>query len=1348
MPPLWICRRCHKVLACNPSPGHHSSHVREDARAAAAAATIAGATSAGAPAPRCATAATAAAATAVAAAAAPRRTVVSLRLAVAAPSAATGGAPSVTARLLTAAHAPTAAAPTAAAARRNPLDPDDDEEADMDLTDPDLPPDPNDSAADHATVRAPPAQASLVTILGFFSTIDITGPDLHHVLSRSLDSCDRPTAAAASGGYIQATIALITDRSCATFAYHQAIPRLLLARVPKSAAADQPDPVLHVRRRAATLASGDAKGLWDEFAANFPLATPQKDAIKDPESDRSFHELSESFAELAELGAWGDCVQALEAVPTSPPTAETFGKLRAVQPTLPIDPELRRLRDQWYPHLADGAPPTDWPNAYTLYTKAELAALTKYWDAEVSTLKHGTAPDGTGWRGLFIKALFPYAKSETAILFDLISKHALPRQCIELLKMNSLVALLKPNAEGKFLLSNPKVRPIGKQNRWQTATFRPHARLIGKHGGPVLGLLGQMAMLKSGIEASPRQLSITRSRYPHSASRSEDAINAFPSLLRAAVLAGHRALQHHLQSLAAPTASQTRLLHLSRTSVHTYAVYRATPNTQWVNVGGSLHNLPASGAGVQGGILDMSDFCIPYTMLVLKPIRALHAPRLGAISIADDLYTEVRNVTPPLAVLADALDCSQKAMLDPAADPAAAADALDAAIHALGAAVVSTAFAAALAADAIATEAAAAIAAGAISTAAAIHRSTAATALTTLPPDVPIDIATLTAAAHDFIHLAAAIGVGANIPKVHTDQPIAAAGTPFDLQPHLGRFPANPKPTAALPAILPLTRDGYGIAGGWHGPSPACAAHVFKLVTTLRAAVDRLLDPRLAVKLQIRQQVFRACFAAQARLCHIQRSMALSDILAPLAAAAAVQHAALRRLFHIPLAHLPDDLASAANHPSLTVYAFHLPTDCGGCGLANPLLTAPAAAAGAAVSAQPVLRLSAFHHDLAADPASWPTSGIPILADAATALLRITAVPAYFTDPALYPDRHRAFTAALAGPDGRASLANIDRAVNRSPQSCLARINNRQIAADIAADSSLPNLTRAGFHASAAYNSGRVLIPFYITQFNRVSDEELLTFVQFRVRAPISFIGLNTRCLAGCKHYGPHTDPPFVIPGAFGPYYVTEDEHRHGCHQLSCRVGPYTHQRHNAFRTAILDGLARGGAVASSDEIFVSATNNQRADGCLWHPALSARGIAIDVTVWSDYTFARLPLSATTALYTLLAAESYKETKYKRLCDARNLDFAALAANPQGGFGPTLLRAWKAVWSHRIAQAKTAGLPTRALVSLERRCLEHISAVFARHLHKAIHARTTSRLTAQPDHPDDADGDAHLPADA
>ena len=113
----------------------------------------------------------------------------------------------------------------------------------------------------------------------------------------------------------------------------------------------------------------------------------------------------------------------------------------------------------------------------------------------------------------------------------------------------------------------------------------------------------------------------------------------------------------------------------------------------------------------------------------------------------------------------------------------------------------------------------------------------------------------------------------------------------------------------------------------------------------------------------------------------------------------------------------------------------------------------------------------------------------------------------------------------------------------------------------------------------------------------------------------------------------------------------------------------------------------------------------------------------------------------------LLAAEKYKTTKYEALCDALNLDFAALAANPLGGFSPTLLRVWRTVWDARMAQARLSGLPTRPIASAERRCLERISASMARHLHRAIFQHATSRYVATTVQPADVDGDAHVPMD-
>ena len=220
-------------------------------------------------------------------------------------------------------------------------------------------------------------------------------------------------------------------------------------------------------------------------------------------------------------------------------------------PTLPIDPELQQIRDRLFPHLASAAASAaaDWPDALAATSAANATCLIAKWQPEVESLKHRTAPDGTGWRGLYIKALFNYGKKEFSVFLELIDTHDLPFKVVEFLKSNSLIALLKPDSDGNFSLNNPKIRPIGKQNRFQTLAFRPHARLVGKYAGPFLGANGQMAMLKSGIESTPRQLAITRDRHPFAVKRSEDAINAFPSLLRAAVLSGHRALQAALQAL-------------------------------------------------------------------------------------------------------------------------------------------------------------------------------------------------------------------------------------------------------------------------------------------------------------------------------------------------------------------------------------------------------------------------------------------------------------------------------------------------------------------------------------------------------------------------------------------------------------------------------------------------------------------------------------------------------------------------------------------------------------------------------------------------------------------------------
>ena len=100
---------------------------------------------------------------------------------------------------------------------------------------------------------------------------------------------------------------------------------------------------------------------------------------------------------------------------------------------------------------------------------------------------------------------------------------------------------------------------------------------------------------------------------------------------------------------------------------------------------------------------------------------------------------------------------------------------------------------------------------------------------------------------------------------------------------------------------------------------------------------------------------------------------------------------------------------------------------------------------------------------------------------------------------------------------------------------------------------------------------------------------------------------------------------------------------------------------------------------------------------------------------------------------------------WPRHCHAANFDFAALAANPRGGFGPTLERMWNAVWLDATARAAAAGLPTRPIESLQRRHLERIAAHMARALHYSIWAHTTSRATKAPLRPDPDSPTAQLP---
>jgi len=452
--------------------------------------------------------------------------------------------------------------------------------------------------------------------------------------------------------------------------------------------------------------------------------------------------------------------------------------------------------------------------------------------------------------------------------------------------------------------------------------------------------------------------------------------------------------------------------------------------------------------------------------------------------------------------------------------------------------------------------------------------------------------------------------------------------------------------------------------------------------------------------------------------------------------AASHQHAILRKLCHISPTDLPSAPPGTSSLTSVVAYILHLTTDCGGAALANPELSLTPAHCGATISVQPLLRVNPFHAAIACDPTSWPSCGIPHFVEGAAGLATLHTCPAFFSDPPRYPDRHRAYRAAVA-PNGTFDIACVDAATNLHPQSCMTKFQNLQILADILTDKTQTDYRRASLRAGTAFNANRALVPAYVSINNTLSSDEYRTLFQHILGVGLTFIGSATRCLRVCPTYGPRAD--YTVPGSFGKYYVTLDWHRAGCHQLSCRIGYNVKARHEHALTAVMEGFSKAGAAVDKSEIFISPHDGKRADGILFHPCFGTRGLAIDATVWNDYTLPRLSLSAAISHWVLLAAETFKTAKYEALADAVNLDFACLAFSPRGGFGPHLERLWHAIWADRVAHAVAAGQPTRPILSLERRCLEHVAQVFARCLHSSTYSHTTDRTIGDRTQPADDD---------
>ena len=190
----------------------------------------------------------------------------------------------------------------------------------------------------------------------------------------------------------------------------------------------------------------------------------------------------------------------------------------------------------------------------------------------------------------------------------------------------------------------------------------------------------------------------------------------------------------------------------------------------------------------------------------------------------------------------------------------------------------------------------------------------------------------------------------------------------------------------------------------------------------------------------------------QATLTHVMRQTLPEHLDSPMERAAAQQHGVLRRMWNIPEELLPDSLAAAAAVPHATVYRFHLTTDLGGCAIPHPQLVYLLAHAGGAASTFPVLAVSSIVGHLFDDPTTWRTSRVRHLRRVAETCEYLFGLPAFYTPPALHPERSLAFANAIKGPDGKPTMAKFGELHRRHPQSNFTKIFNRQLYDDLTHD--------------------------------------------------------------------------------------------------------------------------------------------------------------------------------------------------------------------------------------------------------------------------------------------------------
>ena len=347
-------------------------------------------------------------------------------------------------------------------------------------------------------------------------------------------------------------------------------------------------------------------------------------------------------------------------------------------------------------------------------------------------------------------------------------------------------------------------------------------------------------------------------------------------------------------------------------------------------------------------------------------------------------------------------------------------------------------------------------------------------------------------------------------------------------------------------------------------------------------------------------------------------------------------------------------------------------------------------------------------------PELWYASDDPGLREAAEAFTRLTGGRAFEEGPSAFPDHPRTDIwekgrKTLMGEDGSADIRKLLKLAGRKPMQFFSTL----AAADLfllVTDSPMPTeQTRTRLRECAVRPSGAAMRAPYYAQEMRLTDAELMTYVQRRLGVPIQAQGWDPiplvspyhRCVEGCLEYGPAALP--LMPGvnAFSRRYCTAPLHQAAAHALGCKFTGARFQRHNEGNSAFGEILAAGGASVTCGEVGVSCIDGQRGDGIASHAAIGQGGAFVfDTTVKPSLRREIMRNTASVQDFVLLEGEKDKHTKYDETCKEAGFEgFFAVVINGQGGLGPEARKIIKDVWqqekhtsrglSRREREAKT-----------------------------------------------------------